>query len=96
MFRLDERQIGSIRKGKLADLVAVDLMTLESQPLYNPISQLVYAVSRQQVSHVWIGGKTVLQDRELKTLNESDLLLKARDWNEKIMTSDAGAGEMQS
>jgi 5-methylthioadenosine/S-adenosylhomocysteine deaminase len=91
-----EQQIGSIRKGKLADLVAVDLMTLESQPIYNPISQLVYAVSRQQVSHVWIGGKSVLHDRELNTLNESDLLLKARDWNEKIISSDGETGEMQS
>jgi 5-methylthioadenosine/S-adenosylhomocysteine deaminase len=91
-----EQQIGSIQKGKQADLVAVDLMTLESQPIYNPISQLVYTTSRQQVSHVWIAGKSVLQDRELKTLNESDLLAKARDWNDKIIGNGAERGEMQS
>ena len=91
-----EQQIGSIQKGKQADLVAVDLVTLESQPMYNPISQLVYAASRQQVSHVWVGGKPVLHERELKTLNESDLLAKARAWNDKIVDSDASTGEMQS
>ncbi|MGW8246879.1 MAG: TRZ/ATZ family hydrolase [Acidiferrobacterales bacterium] len=91
-----EKQIGSIEKGKQADLVAVDLATLESQPLYNPISQLVYAVSRQQVSHVWISGKPVLHERKLKTLNESDLLAKARAWNDKIVDNGASTGEMQS
>jgi 5-methylthioadenosine/S-adenosylhomocysteine deaminase len=91
-----EKLIGSIEKGKQADLVAVDLATLESQPLYNPISQLVYAVSRQQVSHVWISGKPVLHERELKTMNESDLLAKARAWNDKIADNGANTGEMQS
>lgn len=91
-----DQQLGSISKGKHADLAAVDMMTLESQPLYNPISQLVYATGRNQVSHVWIGGKMVLENRRLTTLNETRLLAMAQAWNEKISANLANTGEAQS
>lgn len=91
-----DQQLGSISKHKQADLVAVDMTTLESQPLYNPISQLVYATGRNQVSHVWIGGKMVLENRQLTTLNETKLLAMARTWNEKISANPANTGEVQS
>jgi len=91
-----EQQVGSIRKGKQADLVAVDMATLESQPVYHPVSQLVYATGRHQVTDVWIAGKHVLDDRKLTTLNESELLKKAAAWQEKIADAAAAKGEMQS
>jgi len=91
-----EQQLGSIRKGKQADLVAVDMATLESQPLYHPVSQLVYATGRHQVSDVWIAGKRVLENHKLTTLNESELLKKATAWQEKIANAAAAKGEMQS
>ena len=53
------------RSGKQADLAAVRLDALESQPLYDVISQLVYATGRHQVSDVWIAGRRKLADREL-------------------------------
>jgi len=91
-----EQQVGSIRKGKQADLVAVDMATLESQPVYNPVSQLVYATGRNQVTDVWIAGKHVLNNRKLTTLSESELLKKAAAWHEKIASTAAAEGEMRS
>jgi 5-methylthioadenosine/S-adenosylhomocysteine deaminase len=52
---LGER-IGSIRPGKAADLVAVDLSAPELQPCFDPVSQLVYAAGREHVSDVWVAG----------------------------------------
>jgi 5-methylthioadenosine/S-adenosylhomocysteine deaminase len=86
---LDDR-IGSIVPGKSADLVAVDLSTASTQPVYNPISQLVYAAAREQVTDVWVNGKRMLGDGQLVTLKEREILRKAQSWRDKISeTADA-------
>ena len=54
--------------GKCADLVAVDLSALESSPVFEPLSALLYTNSRH-VSHVWLDGRTVVQDGKVLTLN---------------------------
>lgn len=60
-----ERRIGSIEAGKEADLAAFDLSAIETQPLYEVVSQLVYAAGREQVSDVWVAGDHVVQKRQL-------------------------------
>lgn len=82
-------EIGSIECGKLADLCAVKLDALETTPIYHPISQLVYATPRTQVSHVWIEGKAMLVERELQTLNASEIAAEARQWGRRIAVGDA-------
>ena len=77
---------GSLEKGKSADICAVKLNTLESVPLFNPISQLVYACSRHQVTDVWVRGEVLLKNRQLTTLDEADLIAKAQAWAMKIRT----------
>lgn len=77
-------QIGSIEPGKQADLVAVQLNDLETQPLYDPISQLVYATGRHQVRWVWVAGKLQLRERELVDIDTQAILAKARRWREHI------------
>ena len=62
---LDER-IGSIAAGKQADLVAVDLSAPELMPCFDPVSHLVYAAGREHVSHVWVGGRLLLEERNLR------------------------------
>jgi 5-methylthioadenosine/S-adenosylhomocysteine deaminase len=79
---------GSLETGKAADLVAVDLNRPETQPVYNPVSQLVYACSREQVRHVWIGGRHVLREREAVTLDSAGILHKARQWRDRIVQTD--------
>ena len=61
---LDDR-IGSIEPGKRADLVAIDLGAPELAPVYDPVSQLVYAAGREHVQHVWIDGMHVVRKRQL-------------------------------
>jgi 5-methylthioadenosine/S-adenosylhomocysteine deaminase len=75
---------GSLKKGKAADMIAIDFSDIESQPCYDIISQLVYATSRHQVSDVWVEGKQLLKQRQLTTLNHSKLIQKTQQWAAKI------------
>ena len=77
-------RIGSIEAGKQADLTAIRLDDIETQPLYNVISQLVYAAGRQQVSDVWIAGQRKLRERVLVDLDPAELRSMARRWRERI------------
>jgi len=77
-------EIGSLRVGKAADVIAVDLSPLETQPLYCPVSQIVYAASRQQVTDVWVAGKRLLQQRQLTTLNLNELTDKVANWQQRL------------
>lgn len=77
-------EIGSLVAGKQADVAAVDLSAIETQPLYDPVSQLVYAAGRNQVSDVWVAGRQLLKERELQTLDEDQILQSAREWNLKL------------
>ncbi len=72
--------IGSLEVGKFADLVAIDLAQPETQPLYHPISQLVYAADAAQVTHSWVAGKPLLAERQLLTLDLGDILARAGHW----------------
>jgi 5-methylthioadenosine/S-adenosylhomocysteine deaminase len=77
-------QTGSVEIGKQADLIAVDLSGIESQPLYNVISQLVYATHASQVTHSWVAGRNVMSERELTTMNTDAIKSRVRSWNDKI------------
>ena len=80
---LGER-IGSIEAGKQADLICVAMDALETQPMYHPISQLVYSTGRQQVRDVWIAGQRKLADGELTDIDVPGLLARARQWQRRI------------
>jgi len=87
-LNLDNR-IGSIVPGKRADLVAVDLSAASSQPVFDPVSHLVYVAGRENVSHVWVDGKLKLDKRQLvglgqNNLNTDDLAARASYWRNKI------------
>ncbi|MCI2243957.1 TRZ/ATZ family hydrolase [Xanthomonas sp. PPL568] len=81
--------IGSIEPGKQADLICVDLSALETQPLHNVLSQLVYATGRQQVSDVWIAGQPKLSQRVLVDMDVDALVANARQWRERIRSVHA-------
>ncbi len=75
---------GSIETGKQADLIAVNLSALETQPLYNVVSQLVYATGRHQVSHSWVAGEPLLINGELQTLNAEHIKRVVAQWATRI------------
>ena len=83
-----DAEVGSLLVGKAADIIAVDLGQLESQPVYNPISQLVYATGRDRVSDVWVGGKHVVKNGTLTTLDGPAIQRRAREWGMKINAAD--------
>ena len=80
-------ETGSLEAGKAADIVAVDLNSLETQPLYHPISQLVYATDRERVSNVWVAGKQLVRDGNLTTLDSELIGRRCCEWQEKIRES---------
>ena len=79
-----EKQLGSLAVGKQADMIAIHLNELHLQPIYNPISQIVYAAKGSDVEHVWIRGEAVMRNKKLLTLNEQDILQNAKAWQQKI------------
>jgi len=79
-----EQEIGSLEAGKAADIIAVNLSGIETEPLYNPVSQLVYATGRDRVTDVWVAGKHLLKGRELTTLDSHAILEKTRSWHHKL------------
>ena len=79
-----ERDIGSVIKGKKADLIAVDLSSVEAEPCYDPISHLVHAVGREAVTDVWIDGQRIVDGRRLTTVDEAGIVARARNWQERL------------
>jgi len=79
-----EAEIGSLEVGKAADIVAFDLSGLAQQPIYDPVSQLIYATGRDCVKHLWVGGKQLLDDRQLTRMDEPQLNATAVAWGRRI------------
>lgn len=81
-------RVGSLVPGKEADLVCVDLLRPATQPVYCPISQLVYAVSRDQVTDVWVAGQHLLQDGRALLADTDTILGRAAAWGRKLGSRD--------
>ena len=79
-----ESEIGSLEVGKAADIVAFDLSGLAQQPIYDPVSQLIYATGRDCVKHLWVAGKQLLDDRQLTRMDEQQLTATAIAWGRRI------------
>jgi len=79
-----ESTIGSLATGKFADLVAVRLADVHTSPCYDPVSQLVYAAGREDVSHVWVNGRLVVDNRNLTTLNADAIMARAAFWRNRM------------
>jgi len=79
-----DAQVGSLEIGKAADIVAFDLSGLAQQPVYDPVSQLIYATGRDCVKHLWVAGKPLLDDRRLTRMDEQQLGATARHWGQRI------------
>ena len=83
---LDAR-IGSLEVGKQADVVAIDLRSLEMQPAHEPHAQIVYATTREAVTDVYVAGRPLLRDRELLTLDQSAILAESERWRTHVQNA---------
>jgi len=79
--------VGSLEKGKKADLITIGLNKPHLIPMYDIYSHIVYAAMASDVQKVMVNGKLVINDRELLTADESGILSKARMWSERIKNS---------
>lgn len=75
---------GSMLPGKFADLVAVALDDIGVLPVHDPVSALVYAAGRRDVTDVWVAGKQLVANRTLMTMDEGDIAGRARSWQERL------------
>lgn len=79
-----DRVIGSLKPGKAADIVAVDLSGIEVLPCYDPASHLWHAAGREQVTHVWVDGELLLDNRALTRMDIDAIRIKAATWGERF------------
>ncbi len=82
-----EKEIGSIEPGKRADAIMVRLDRPNAVPVYDPVSQMVYALKAADVRDVMVNGKPVVRDGRILTLNEAEILQKAAEYGKKIRDS---------
>jgi 5-methylthioadenosine/S-adenosylhomocysteine deaminase len=76
--------IGSLVPGKWADLCCIDLARPQTQPVHDVAAQIVYAVSRDQVSDVWVAGRALLSQGQLTHITLDDVLRRAHLWQQRI------------
>ncbi|MFV9990925.1 MAG: TRZ/ATZ family hydrolase [Coxiella endosymbiont of Dermacentor nuttalli] len=86
-----ENKVGSLEIGKLADIIAVDLSSYLTQPIFNPISHLVYAINRLQVSDMWVAGEQLLKKGEFTKLDIDRILKNSLEWTDRVLPFKASA-----
>ena len=77
-------EIGSLEAGKLADIISVNLSDLNTQPLFNPASQLVYSTNCRQVSNVWVAGRLLVDNRQLTTIDTEAVRADVARWQQRL------------
>ena len=82
-----DHEIGSIEAGKWADLACIDLMHCNSQPVYDPVSQLVYTARAGQVSDVWVAGRHQVDTGRLTGIDTEGLFKRSLEWQTRILTT---------
>jgi 5-methylthioadenosine/S-adenosylhomocysteine deaminase len=82
-----EKEIGSLETGKKADIIMISLDEPNAVPMYDIYAQLAYALKGSDVQTAIIGGRVVMRDRKLLTVNEAEAVAKAREYKKTIATS---------
>jgi len=82
-----EKEVGSLEKGKKADIVVIGLDAPNAVPMYDVYSQLAYSLKASDVETVVIGGRIVMRDHKLLTLDEKAAVAKAHEYKSKIEAS---------
>ena len=82
-----EKEIGSLEAGKRADVILVRIDRPHAVPLYDAVSQMVYALKAGDVRDVMVNGKPVVRDGRILTLNQQLVLQKAEEYRAKISAS---------
>jgi len=79
-----DKKIGSIEIGKLADLIVIDTNSPHLVPMYDPVSHIVYTICGSDVRDVFIGGKMIIKNKKLLTIDIAEVMKKASRLGKKI------------
>jgi 5-methylthioadenosine/S-adenosylhomocysteine deaminase len=82
-----EKEIGSLEAGKKADLILISLDEPNAVPMYDVYAQIAYSLKGSDVQTVVIGGRVVMQDRKVLTVDEAAVLEKAREYGKSVKAS---------
>jgi 5-methylthioadenosine/S-adenosylhomocysteine deaminase len=80
-------KIGTLEKGKRADVIVIDLQTTRIQPLYSVESAIVYAASGSSVVTTIVDGRILMRRGQLLTIDEKAVLAKAKEYRDQIVKS---------
>jgi len=84
-----QEHIGTLEVGKEADVVAIDLGHINTLPVFNPLSHIVYAAGREQVSDVWVAGKRQIANGKHTTLDVQRIQTNCQQWQTKLSRNPA-------
>jgi 5-methylthioadenosine/S-adenosylhomocysteine deaminase len=82
-----ESKIGTLERGKRADVVVIDLQQAKVQPVYAVESAIVYAASGSSVVTTIVDGRVLMRDRKLLTVDEAETLRKAKEYRDQVLRS---------
>jgi 5-methylthioadenosine/S-adenosylhomocysteine deaminase len=82
-----ESEIGSLEAGKKADIVVIDLNAPNAVPVYDIYSQIAYSLKASDVNTVVIGGRVVMRERKLLTVDEQAAVARAREYGKSVAAS---------
>jgi 5-methylthioadenosine/S-adenosylhomocysteine deaminase len=82
-----DKKIGTLERGKRADLVIIDLQQVKVQPVYSVESAIVYAASGSSVVTTICDGRILMRRGEVLTVDEAQTMRKAAEYREKILES---------
>jgi 5-methylthioadenosine/S-adenosylhomocysteine deaminase len=82
-----DKQIGSLEKGKKADMILISLDEPNAVPMYDIYAQLAYALKASDIETVIIGGRVVMRDHKLLTVDEVEAIAKAREYKKSVSAS---------
>lgn len=82
-----ESMIGSLEKGKRADMITISLDQPHAVPMYNVYSQLAYALKSSDVTDVMVNGRVIVRDKKMLTIDPGPAIAKAREYRDRIQKS---------
>lgn len=78
--------LGSLEVGKSADLIVIDIQKPHAVPLYNPYSHIIYCAEAADTQHVLVNGKILMENRKVLTLDDEEILKRARSWGVRLQS----------
>jgi 5-methylthioadenosine/S-adenosylhomocysteine deaminase len=77
-------ELGSLEAGKAADFIAIDLSDAATQPVYNPIAQIVYSAARHQITDTFVAGQPLMRNRQLLSVDAEAAIARAAYWQQRL------------